>query len=100
MDGEALLGLFPNSFNTVLRYNPPNRSYQPAYVDQKTGSVQVEDPRLGPLPHGWKIKRHGGEEFFQLFVNDETGQVTTDDQRTTSEALKERGVPLQVFNLV
>lgn len=85
MNGEALLGPVPDSFSTVLRYSPPHGGYQSAYIDQKTGSIQVEDPRLGPLPHGWKVKSHSDEEFLQLFVNDDTGLVAVDDPRITSE---------------
>jgi hypothetical protein len=100
MNGEALLGPLPDSFEIVKRYNPKADTWDWAYMNPKTGIFQVEDPRLGPMPSGWSIQSHEEEEFLQRFKNDETGEVTWDDPRLTLEALRKRGVPLQVFTLV
>jgi hypothetical protein len=103
MHGEALLGPLPDSFNAVFRHNPTNSTFRWAYLDQETGVFQAEDPRLGPLPDGWSIKSHKGEQYAQLFVNNQTGVTrveTWDDPRLGWEALEERGVPPQVFDLV
>jgi hypothetical protein len=103
MHGEALLGPLLDSFNAILRHNPTNGSLEWAYLDQETGVFQAEDPRLGPLPDGWSIKSHKGEQYAQLFVQNQTGVTrvqTWDDPRLSREALEKRGVPLQVFDLV
>jgi hypothetical protein len=70
------------------------------FLNRETGLFQAEDPRLGSLPAGWSVKSHADEEFFQWVVNDETGEQALPDLRFTSEALKERGFPLQKFHLV
>lgn len=103
MHGEALLGPLPDSFTAVHRHNPANGNYFWAYLDQETGVVQAEDPRLGPLPPGWSVKSHKDEQFRQLFVNNQTGvtrMITWNDPRLSWEALEKRGVPLQIFNQV
>jgi len=100
MDGEALLGPFTDSFAPVSRLNPNDRLWVWQYLNQETGLFQVEDPRLGSLPAGWSLVNHDREDFYQRFVNDATGKKTWDDPRLTSEALRKRGVPLQVFELV
>lgn len=100
MDGEALLGPFPDSVEAVHRLIPNNNMWLWAYLNRKTGGFQQEDPRLGPLPNGWRWKVREDEGFWKLFVNDETGEETEDDPRLTSEALRKRGVPLQVFELI
>ena len=103
MHGEALLGPLPDSFTAVFRHNPRNGTDRWAYLDQETGVFQAEDPRLGPLPDGWSIKSHKGEQYAQLFVQNQTGVTrvqTWDDPRLSREALEKRGVPLQVFDLV
>jgi hypothetical protein len=103
MHGEALLGPLPDSFTAVFRHNPTNGDYFWAYLDQETGVFQAEDPRLGPLPPGWSIKSHKNEQFWQIFVHNQTGVArvkTSRDPRLSWEALEKRGVPLQVFDLV
>jgi len=99
MDGEALLGPLPDFFKAVFRSNSKNE-WRWSYLNQKTGVFQAEDPRLGPLPAEWSVKSHEDDELIQLFLNDETGNETWHDPRLTSEALRKRGVPLQVFDLV
>ena len=69
-------------------------------MNGETGIFQAEDPRLGPLPAGWSVRSHAAEEFWQWIVKDEMGKQAHSDTRLTSEALKERGVPLQTFLLV
>ena len=98
MDGEALLGPLPNSFKAVWRFY--RRRWAWAYLNQETGVFQGEDPRLGPLPFGWRLERLKNEEFRRRFINDETGEKSETDPRLSSEALRKRGIPLQVFDLV
>jgi hypothetical protein len=98
MNGEALLGPLPDPFKAVWRFYRRRCAW--SYLNQETGIFQVEDPRLGPLPFGWMLERHPNEEFRQRFINDETGENSERDPRLTSEALRKRGIPLQVFDLV
>ncbi|PMD30665.1 hypothetical protein L207DRAFT_641590 [Hyaloscypha variabilis F] len=99
MDGEALLGPFPHHFAPRNRYDGTTSWYW-AYLDQETGLLQAEDPRLGPLPPGWSLRSHLSEEFWQWIVNDETGEEAFPDPRLTSESLRKRGVPLEEFVLI
>ncbi|KAE9371638.1 hypothetical protein N431DRAFT_545839 [Stipitochalara longipes BDJ] len=98
-DGEALLGPIPQPFVPRLRYDGTQLWYW-NYLNQETGLFQAEDPRLGPLPPGWSLRSHPNEDFQQWIVNDETGEEACPDPRLTSEALRERGVPLQEFVLI
>jgi hypothetical protein len=103
MDGEALLGTLPDSLEAIFRCGGNGgggRGYEWAYLNKVTGNFQLEDPRRGPLPPGWDIVSHAGEEFWQLFKNNETGEETECDPRLTSGELRKRGVPLQVFDLI
>jgi hypothetical protein len=105
MHGEALLGPLPDSFETVWRYdyNPECGYFRWAYRNKETGKFQPEDPRLGPLPLEWSYGSHPEDEFWQAFVKDNPGnprEVTLWDPRLSSEALRRRGVPLRVFELV
>jgi hypothetical protein len=98
MDGEALLGPLPDSFKVAYRFYRNGREW--AYLNQETGVFQAEDPRLGPLPFGWRLETHQNGDSGQWFINNETGEKSKTDPRLTSEALRKRGVPLQVFDLV
>jgi hypothetical protein len=98
MDGEALLGPLPDLFKAVWRFYRGNYAW--AYLNQETGSFQTEDPLLGPLPLGWTAERDENGVFLPLFRNGETGEESNRDPRLTSEALRKRGIPLQVFDLV
>jgi hypothetical protein len=64
----------------------------------------VEDPRLGPLPHGWWRENYerlvGDPEIFQKFRNIDTGEVVNYDPRLSPETLELAGVALQAFKLV
>ena len=99
MNGEALLGPLPEPHVARHRYDGARLWYW-NYLNQETGHFQVEDPRLGPLPPGWSLRSHSEEDFGQWIVNDETGEDACPDPRLTSEALRERGVPLQKLVLV
>jgi hypothetical protein len=98
MDGQALLGPLPDSFKAVWRGN--QGSYAWGHLNQETGRFKAEDPRLGPLPFGWRVNRDKNGEFRHRFINDETGEKSKRDPRLTSKELRKRGVPLQIFGLV
>ena len=100
-DGEALLGALLSDWHYVLRYFPDLKDSFRAFLNTKTGDIQVEDPRLGPLPAGWRIGEHRNQHAFNRFSNDETGILNTwVDPRLSPEALKARGVNLQEIRLV
>ena len=101
MEGEALLGAVPSNWQLVNRHLPDLDFYCDAFMNVQTGVIQVEDPRLGPLPAGWRIADHRWKHVYNLFSNEETGVSATDsDPRLSPEALRARGVKLQEIRLV
>ena len=101
MEGEALLGALPTNWQRVLRFFPDLGTRYSAFTNVHTGIVQVEDPRLGPLPAGWRISDHSKKHAYNLFSNEELGVTgTLADPRLSPEALRARGVNLQEIRLV
>lgn len=97
MDGAAFVGSLPDTWQSVLRYDSVSRDCFLAIKNLETGRTQIEDPRLGPLPAGWRIGTHEKESDYNMYVNDETGRRTNRDPRASPEALRARGVKLQDF---
>lgn len=64
--------------------------------------MTAEDPRLShvPLPQGWTFDARDKAEYFQPFLNYETQEVTARDPRLTLNALRDRGVNLEEFDLI
>lgn len=101
MEGEALLGALPTDWQRVNRYFPDLGGYWDAFVNVQSGVIKVEDPRLGPLPAGWRIADHEEKYAYNLFSNEELGITETEtDPRLSPEALRARGVKLQEIRLV
>ena len=102
VNGEALTGSIPEGFTMVHKWNEDRQGYYYVFLDLETGNFQPEDPRLSliTLPPGWRKKDHELGEWFEIFVNDTTGEETLYNPRLTAEALKERGVDIQILNLV
>lgn len=101
MESEALLGALPNNWHYVTRYYPDLNGPYDVLMDTQTGDIQVEDPRLGPLPAGWCIVDHQEKHVYNRFSNEETAIVDTAfDPRLSPEALKARGVSLQEIRLI
>ena len=98
MDGAALLGPLSSEWRYVKRSDIDGWCY--ALVNAVTENIQIEDPRLGPLPAGWRVLRHAQEAIANLYVNNDTGEETFFDPRLTPEALKARGVDIKEFKLV
>ncbi|KAN0106815.1 Heterokaryon incompatibility protein (HET) domain containing protein [Hyaloscypha variabilis] len=101
-NGEALMGPIHDLFKLVRRWNAPEQSYLPAFLNTENNSYQLADPRLSKvsLPVGWRKKKHKMEDCIQLFINDITGEETEFDPRLTAESLRERGVDIQTLNLI
>jgi hypothetical protein len=115
MSAEGLLGSLrsdgldgPWSF----QFEEIQGSYKVVFTNGKTKTQN--DPRLGPLPEGWKKRywsrmhrKYYDHEFEKdgtirsLFFEDLSNQkITKSDPRMTSVALKERGVVLEDIIIV
>ena len=55
MEGSALLDPLLNNRQRVRHSVPYFEGVHDHFLDRKTGDVQIEDPRHGPLPTGWRI---------------------------------------------
>lgn len=101
MESEALLGALASNWRCISRHFPDLGGYNQSFINMETGDVQVEDPRLGPLPAGWRVLDHDKKHAYNLYSNEEIGVFETMvDPRSSPEALKARGVNLQEFRLV
>jgi hypothetical protein len=100
MDGEALFGPFPGSFQPVLRYSEELKSNYMVYIERESGMIQAEDPRLGELPPDWVLRNHEEDKIWSWFENEAEEEGTGTDPRLTIETIKERGILLQDFELV
>ncbi|KAI4281776.1 MAG: hypothetical protein L6R38_003431 [Xanthoria sp. 2 TBL-2021] len=100
MTGEALLGELPKEWTMLQKYYPEYLANYWLFLDSTTGQTHVDDPRLGPLPAGWRYKSHKEEDAWNWFVNDGTGEDTVFDPRLEPDMLKARGVELHEFRLI
>ncbi|KAI4253809.1 MAG: hypothetical protein L6R42_007445 [Xanthoria sp. 1 TBL-2021] len=101
MAGEALVGELPRNQMLVKKYFPKHRIYYYVLVDSDTGKTLLQDPRLGPLSAGWRIKNHEEDDTFNWYVNDITGEDSGNrDPRLEPDALRARGVEIQEFRLI
>jgi hypothetical protein len=102
MDGEVLIGSLPNLWEWGQTDNNENRVYIDGYKNPT-----LEDPRLGPLPQGWRKYHKGGHEFDEVgnfsdfgFENAEAGSETRVDPRLTKDALIKRGIDVMDFIVI
>jgi len=98
MNGEALLGPFPDAVKPVLCKDVKGLYYYNAYLDEKSGIVTAEDPRWPALPPSCQLVQR--EQDMPLFICNETGEETTRHPCLTREELEKRGVKLEVFNII
>ena len=100
MCAEALLGPMSVGWEYTMRQDQNSGRYYYAFIHKPSGRVQLEDPRLGRLPEGWRV-HHERED---LYINDRTGEYCgkayAADPRMTSEELRLRGVDMRTFRLV
>ncbi|KAF4633797.1 hypothetical protein G7Y89_g4314 [Cudoniella acicularis] len=102
-NGEVLLGPLPNGFRFIKRWNEEAGGYCATFLNSETGAFGPEDPRLShiSLPLGWVAVSHEQEQLWTLFINYITGDDSRmTDPRLTPDALKQRGVDVQTFNLI
>lgn len=102
-DGEGLLG--PLQKPWTLKYVKDKTGVDvPRFFNGETGSLQFEDPRLGPLPAGWRqvvLDRTMSDPLsMEWFKHEESGEVLNYDPRVRVDELKARGVEVRSFLLV
>ena len=100
MEGAAFLGPLSSEWRYVRRPVPCVDGWWDTFFNAVTGNSQIEHPRLGPLPAGWRVRRHAGEAAYNLYVNTNTGEEIRFDPRLTPDVLKARGVDIEEFKLV
>lgn len=105
MQGEAILGPLPWYVERKLvQHNfdprsPKRRWGWSVFADQRSGQSQLEDPRLGRLPHGWRIVDHLSKDFRLLFEH-ELLCKTENDPRLELEVLVSRCLKLETIHLL
>lgn len=95
MSGEALLGPLPSNQKRVGKII--SNAICNCFLNDRTGQIIYEDPRLGPLPKEWRRESYGREDWEIKYVNEEAGErrYIDSDPRLTSKALKERGIKIE-----
>lgn len=109
-DREAFLGRLPEEFTRVATYDQPTDKWWPAYLNKKTDKLQIEDPRVGPLPEGWIVKKRKEGHLWNWYVMVGDDARGSEDLRTElrwrsdpklkAGAMRQRGVVVQNFLLV
>lgn len=99
-NGEPLLGELPKDWELVWKFSSQYYGHQRVYFDSNTSETHLQDPRLGLIPAGWRLQRHKEMDVYNQYKNERTGEVTVWDPRLGPDALRERGVQLQEFQLV
>lgn len=109
-DREVLLGPLPEAQKVVAFYNAATARWWPMYFDERSGAAVVEDPRLGPLPDGWRIAEHEEQALYNWYVQNGTSEdalrkVKTEmryrsDPRLTVDGLRAIGVNIREYQLV
>ncbi|KAK7219774.1 hypothetical protein V2G26_007777 [Clonostachys chloroleuca] len=100
---EAFLG--PLQAPWVMLYKPDSCGVQTPYFFNKDTLEEVQqDPRLDQLPVGWEAiqedRTKDDPQLFSWFRNKVTGETMNSDPRMLPEALRDRGVNLELFKLV
>ena len=100
---EALPGPLPSSWQRVIKqYAEEARVAFDCFINRAFGETRLDDPRLGPLPPGWRVADHEEKRAWNRYLNDSTGEGydMNYDPRMTAEALRDRGVKLTEFRLI
>ena len=99
MDGEAFLGPLPRNWKRVLRADRGSQYLWDTFVDREAGLLQIEDPRLGPLPSGWRIIGHSLEHLYCKYQEEATGAASMFDPRMLPDTLRDSGADLREIKL-
>ena len=101
-DAVTLLGTLPSTFRVQLGQMIHDAA-KLQFKNLETKEITNEDPRLPPLPAGWRqVDRATTSDdpaFLRHFENEETGQVINYDPRLSDRALESHGLQLQYFDL-
>ncbi|KAK3997893.1 heterokaryon incompatibility protein-domain-containing protein [Cladorrhinum sp. PSN332] len=109
-DANALLGPLPPNWSMWITDDSIGSSAI-RFWDAERGKLTKDDPRLGPLPDGWGVLDEISEEhylmdrtgddptLFRWFRNTATGEDINSDPRMSVDALRERGVKIEMFSL-
>lgn len=87
MSGEALLGPLPGDYRSVFPFDSERNYYTRAFHSPEKGIIQWNDPRL---PYKPVYEPSGGQVEW----------VEEEQRELTSEALKKRGVHMEMFELI
>jgi hypothetical protein len=102
-DGAALLGPVPQPWKAQLEHDS-NGFFKSLFHNTTTGENRREDPRLPTLPPEWEeieaIRTIDDPIHFARFRNKQTSEVMNSDPRLILEALRERAVNVQTFQLI
>ncbi|KAI1280101.1 heterokaryon incompatibility protein-domain-containing protein [Xylaria sp. FL0933] len=104
-DGDALLGPLPKPWR-VQRFLDASGQFGICRVfNEETKTLQDEDPRLEPLGSEWerlegRPRTAEDPQVFQEFRHRVTGEVRKSDPRLSPDALRRRGVSLEIFSLI
>ncbi|CAK4032404.1 Hypothetical predicted protein [Lecanosticta acicola] len=95
MQTEAFLGPLPDRVERMSKLEKGGKP-KVLFYDHNRKVLLAEDPRLGPLPRGWRRGKEGG------FENKQTGECRTSvqDPRLDMEMLRRRGVQFREIELV
>ena len=101
MTGETFLGQLPGNWRIVRKFFPQYGGFWNSFLESQYGICQSEDPRLGPLPDGWRYKHRYDQDADPEYMNDETGEdLGYLHPNLRYEVLKARGLEFQDFRLV
>ena len=84
MSGEALLGPLPGDFRSVFPFDSKRYCFTRAFQSPGKGIIRWNDPRLP----------------FEPDYEPNSGRVKEEQRALTSEALKKRGVHMEMFELI
>lgn len=101
MDEENILGRIPESWQ--VRISSQYEVVLVEFINLDTGYRTCNDPRLPPMPSDWKETEKAAYKDYGLgtkFMNTLTGETIHSDPRMTADALRERGVELEMLQLV
>lgn len=102
-DGTALLGPVPSPWKIQLRADSHGCS-TPSFHNCTTVNNVAEDLRLGTLPAEWEkfdcVRTVDDPIALARFRERTTGRVINSDPRLFPDALRERGVDIQMYELI